>query len=76
MTVKVPAVPTVKVVPLALLMTGAWSTTSVKVCVVPMPTELEGVKVRSYTPPVPACGVPLSTPVDGLNETPLGSVPV
>jgi hypothetical protein len=38
-TVKLPGVPTVKFVELALVMTGAWSTVRAKVCV-PEPTEL------------------------------------
>jgi hypothetical protein len=37
--VKLPAVPTVKLVELALVMAGAWSTVRVNVCV-PEPTEL------------------------------------
>jgi len=37
--VKLPAVPTVKLVELALVMVGAWSTVRVKFCV-PVPTEL------------------------------------
>ena len=34
------------------------------------------VKLIGYVPPVPAAGVPDSTPVDGLRVTPKGSVPV
>ena len=37
--VKLPAVPTVKLVELALVIVGAWSTVSVNFCV-PVPTEL------------------------------------
>jgi len=32
--------------------------------------------MMGYVPPVPAPGVPLSTPVPGLNVTPVGNVPV
>ena len=45
-TVKLPAVPTVKVVLLALVMAGAWLTVRVKVWVASLPTPLEAVKVR------------------------------
>ena len=39
-------------------------------------TPLLAVIVIGYEPPVPAAGVPLSTPVVLLRETPLGSEPV
>src|SRR5271166_6919571 len=39
-------------------------------------TVLAAVKVREYVPPVPAAGVPLSTPVAASNVTPLGKAPV
>ena len=38
-------------------------------------TPLLAVMVMGYVPPVPAAGVPLSTPA-ALNVTPLGSVPL
>src|SRR5207245_3753352 len=41
-----------------------------------LPTPLAAVNVMGYVPPVPAAGVPLSTPVVALNVTPLGKVPV
>src|SRR5207245_7880099 len=75
-TVKLPAVPTVNVVLLALVMAGAWFTVSVKLWVALLPTPLAAVNVMGYVPPVPAAGVPLSTPVVALNVTPLGKVPV
>ena len=39
-------------------------------------TPLVAVNVRSYAPPVPVAGVPLSTPVAALKESPFGSAPV
>ena len=42
-TVKVPALPTVNVVLSALVIAGAWSTVSVKVCVASGPTPLAAV---------------------------------
>ncbi len=45
-TVNVPAVPTVKVVWSALVMAGAWSTVSVKLCVASVPTPLLAVIVN------------------------------
>jgi len=74
-TVNVPRVPTVKVVLLALVIAGAWSTVSVKLCIV-LPELLVALKVSGYVPPVPAAGVPLRTPVAGANVTPVGNVPV
>ena len=44
-TLNVPAVPTVKVVLLALVMDGAWFTVSVKLCVAAVPTPFCAVKV-------------------------------
>src|SRR5712692_6732653 len=75
-TVKLPAVPTVKVALLALVMAGAWLTVRVKLWVALVPTPLLAVKVIGYVPPVPAAGVPLSTPVLPLKVTPLGRAPV
>jgi hypothetical protein len=45
-TVKVPTVPTVKVVLFALVITGAVFTVSVKLCVAAVPTPLLAVNVR------------------------------
>jgi hypothetical protein len=75
-TVNVPPVPTVKVVLLALVITGAVFTVSVKVWLACVPTPLLAVKLMGYVPLVPAAGVPLRTPVAGVNVTPAGSVPV
>src|SRR6267378_2489101 len=75
-TVNEPAVPTVNVVLLALVMAGAWLIVRVKLWVAFVPTPLVAVKVSGYVPPVPAAGVPLSTPVATLNVTPPGNVPV
>jgi hypothetical protein len=58
-TVKLPAVPTVKLVELALVITGAWSTVRVKLCV-PGPTELVALMQAVKVPPV--VGVPDRTP--------------
>ena len=75
LTAKLPAVPVEKVV-LVLVMAGAWLTVRVKVWVALGVTPLAAVKCREYVPPVPAAGVPLSTPVAALNVTPPGKVPV
>jgi len=75
-TVNVPAVPTVKVVLFALVITGAVFTVSVKLCIAGEPTPFDAVNVMGYVPAVPAPGVPLSTPVAAVNVTPVGSVPV
>jgi len=78
-TEKVPAVPTVNVVLLVLVMTGAVFTVKVKLWLAGVPTPLLAVKVMGYVPTVPAAGVPLSVPVPfplSLKVTPLGSVPV
>src|SRR5258708_11285466 len=72
-TVKVPALPVVKVVLLALVIAGAWFTVSVKLCVALLPTPLDAVKVSGYVPPVPAPGVPASTPVAGVHLQPVGN---
>ena len=45
-TVKLPAVPTVRVVVLALVMAGAWSTFKVKLWVAGLPTPLVAVMVQ------------------------------
>jgi hypothetical protein len=44
--VKLPAVPTVNVVVLALVIAGAWFTFSVKLCVAAVPTPLFAVRVN------------------------------
>ena len=44
-TLNVPPVPTVKVVLLALVMTGPWFTVSVKFCVAAVPTPFCAVRV-------------------------------
>ena len=70
-TVKLPAVPTVKVALAALVMVGAWPTVSVKVCVASVPTPLLATMLRLN---VPLCsGVPLSEP-PLVSVTPVGSV--
>jgi hypothetical protein len=74
-TVKLPALPTVNVALLTLVIAGAWLTVRVKLCVAGEPTPLEAVIVRLYVPSEPAAGVPLNTPVDALKVTPAGKVP-
>ena len=75
-TVNVPSEFTAKVALLALVNAGAWFTDRVKFCVALEPTPFNAVKLIGYTPPIPAAGVPLSTPVVVLNVTPVGSNPV
>src|SRR6266545_6032892 len=78
-TVNVPALPTLNVVLLALVMAGAWLTVRVKLCVAFGVTPLFAVMVIGYVPPVPGSGVPASVAVPSLlltNVTPLGSAPV
>src|SRR6266446_4742930 len=75
-TVKLPAWPTKNVVEFALVMAGAWFTTSVKLWVGELPAVLVAVNVVAYVPPVPAAGVPLSVPVPlplSVKLTPDGS---
>jgi hypothetical protein len=80
-TVKLPVVPTVNVVLLALLIAGfagAWFTVRVKVWLAGVPTPLLAVRMRAYVPLVPEAGVPLRVAVPFplfTNVTPLGSVP-
>src|SRR5262245_53978049 len=62
-TVNAPAVPTLNVALLALVMAGAWLTLSVKLWVGEGPAVLVAVNVIAYAPPVPAAGVPASVPV-------------
>jgi len=76
LTANVPGVPTVNVVLLALVMTGALFTVRVKLWLAGVPTPLMAVNVTGYVPTVPAAGVPLSIPVPfplSLKVTPLGS---
>jgi hypothetical protein len=75
-TVNVPGVPTVNVVLLPLVITGAVFTVSVKLWLAGVPTPLLAVNVMGYMAAVPDAGVPLSTPVAGENVTPVGSAPV
>src|SRR6266542_2234124 len=78
-TVNVPAVPTLNVALLALVMAGGWLTVRVKLCVAFGVTPLFAVMVIGYVPPVPGSGVPASVAVPSLlltNVTPLGSAPV
>src|SRR5207245_5127650 len=78
-TGNVPGVPTVKVVLLALVITGAVFTVRVKLWVAGVPTVLLAVNVMGYIAAVPAAGVPLSVPVPfplSVKVTPLGSAPV
>jgi hypothetical protein len=51
-------------------------TVIVKLCVAFGAMPFVAVKVSGYVPPDPAAGVPVRTPVAGVNVTPAGSVPV
>jgi hypothetical protein len=75
-SVKVPGVPTVKVVLFALVIARPGLTVNVKFWIASAPAPLWAVKVMGYVPPLPAAGVPLSVPVEAVNVSPLGSVPV
>ena len=78
-TVKVPAMPTVKVVALPDVIDGAAEaafTVSVKPWVASGVVPLAAVMVITYVPFDPMIGVPDSTPVVELRVTPLGSGPV
>ena len=55
--------------------TGNWFTVNVNVSVIE-PSTLVAVTVITYVPPVPAAGVPESTPVVALSVTPAGRLPV
>ena len=61
-TVNAPAVPTVNVVLLALVMAAAWFTVRAKDCWA-LPAVLVAIRVMLYKPPVLAAGVPESVPV-------------
>ena len=78
-TVKVPAWPTVKVVPAELVIPGAWRTERMKGSVAGGLTPFVAVIVNGYAPPEPAPGVPASVAVPSplsVNVTPGGSAPV
>ena len=78
-TANVPAAPTVNVALVPLVIAGAWSTVSVKVCVASVPIPLCALMDREYVLPVPAAGVPLRVAVPFLlstKVTPVGSAPV
>ena len=78
-TVKVPAWPTVKVVPAGLVIPGAWRTERMKGWVAGGLTPFVAVIVNGYVPPEPAAGVPASVAVPSplsVNVTPGGSAPV
>jgi hypothetical protein len=75
-----PLVPTVKVVLLELVNTGALFTFKVKLCVPLVPTPLLAVSMmlNGLLLDVPAAGVPLRVPVPSplsTNVTPLGKAP-
>ena len=72
---KLPAVPATKLVLVALVMAGCSFTVTVKLCVAAVPTLLLAVMVTVLAPPVPATGVPVSTPVSISRPKPLGRVP-
>ena len=76
-TVKVPAWPTLKVVPAALVIWHAWLTVRVKLWVaLKGAIRLRAVIVNVYVPLVPVAGVPESVAVPfllSLNVTPDGS---
>ena len=78
-TVNEPAVPTVKVVVVALVMAGGWPTITVSVWVAFGLTPLAAVRLSEYVPPEPAAGVPLRVAVPlplSVKLTPPGRVPV
>ena len=74
-TVKVPAWPLTKLALLALLKVGLLLTVRVNDWLEELPTLLPATMVKTYTPPVPAAGVPLSTP-ELLRVKPVGSGPL
>jgi hypothetical protein len=74
-TTKLPTLPTLKAVVLALVIAGPSSTVRVKPWLACCPTLLEAVNVKLYVPPVPTIGVPLKTPVDASKVTPVGNAP-
>ena len=58
------------------MFTARLPTATVRTCCATAPTPLAALTVTVNVPAVPDAGVPDSTPVDVLNESPLGSVPV
>src|ERR1035438_6561454 len=77
-TVKVPELPVLKVAWFRLVMEGASSTVSVKLCVPFGAVPLLAVIVNGKVPPVPVAGVPLSVAVPSplsTKPTPLGRLP-
>jgi hypothetical protein len=74
-TANVPAAPTVKVAVFTLVIVGGWFTVSVKACDASGAMPLVALITMEYVPPVPAAGVPLSTPPE-LRLTPVGRAPV
>src|ERR1700677_3021696 len=73
-TANEPVEPTVNVALPALVMPGASSTVNTNAWAAVVPTLLLDIKLMSYTPPVPADGVPERTPFEKV--TPPGRVPV
>ena len=69
-----PDTPTVKPTLVALVMAGCSFTVTVKLCVASVPTPLLAVMVTVLVPPVPAAGVPVSTPVVAFSVRPEGRV--
>jgi hypothetical protein len=73
--VKPHTLPTVQVVEAELMIDGAWSTMSAKLCMAFGFTSFEAVSVSGYVPPVFETGVPERTPLE-FRITPVGRVPV
>ena len=66
------------VVAAALVIAGAWSTVSVKLCVASGEVPFDAVIVKGYVPPLPLAAVPASVAVPSplsVKVTPLGSEP-
>ena len=77
-TVKVPAWPTVKVVPAELVIPAAWLTVRMKGWVAAGSTPFVAVIVNGYVPPELTPGIPASVAVPSplsVNVTPDGSAP-
>jgi len=75
--VKVPGLPTVKVVAAPLVIAGAWSTVRANDWMASDPTPFDPVMVNGVVPPVPAAGVPANVAVPSVwsvNVTPSGNV--
>jgi hypothetical protein len=75
-TAKVPAVPTVNVAVLALVMAGAWSTLRVKAFVAVIAGVLESVAVTVKLKGPETVGAPVIAPVTAFRRSPVGSAPV